>query len=57
MRNRILRFVIYGAVGVVTGLIVAGVVVLAEKFCQDILHRSLWQQALAPALDSGLLYF
>ena len=51
MRNRILRFVIYGAVGVVTGLIVAGVVVLAEKvLLEDILHRSLWQQALAPAL-------
>ena len=50
MRNRILRFVIYGAVGVVTGLIVAGVVVLAEKvLLEDILHRSLWQQALAPA--------
>ena len=52
MRNRILRFVIYGAVGVVTGLIVAGVVVLAEKvLLEDILHRSLWQQAIAPALD------
>ena len=51
MRNRILRFVIYGAVGVITGLIVAGVVVLAEKvLLEDILHRSLWQQALAPAL-------
>ena len=55
MRNRILRFVIYGAVGVVTGLIVAGVVVLAEKvLLEDILHRSLWQQALAPALGLWL---
>ena len=51
MRNRILRFLTYGAVGVVTGLIVAGVVVLAEKvLLEDILHRSLWQQACAPAL-------
>ena len=51
MRNRILRFLTYGAVGVVTGLMVAGVVVLAEKvLLEDILHRSLWQQACAPAL-------
>ena len=42
MRNRILRFLTYGAVGVVTGLIVAGVIVLAEKvLLEAVLHRSL----------------
>ena len=51
MRNRILRFVTYAAVGVGTGLIVAGVVVLAEKvLLEAVLHRSLLQQACAPAL-------
>ena len=44
MRNRVLRFLIYGAVGVVTGLIVAGVIVLAEKILLEaVLHRSLLQ--------------
>ena len=51
MRNRILRFLTYSAVGVVTGLIVAGVVVVAEKVLLDaVLHRNLLQQAFAPAL-------
>ncbi|HIF65854.1 MAG TPA: chloride channel protein, partial [Acidimicrobiia bacterium] len=51
MRNRILRFGTYAAVGVVTGLIVAGIVVLAEKvLLEAVLHRSLLQQACAPAL-------
>ena len=51
MRNRVLRFLIYGAVGVVTGLIVAGVIVLAEKILLEaVLHRSLLQQACAPAV-------
>ena len=55
MRNRILRFLTYAAVGVATGLIVAGVVVVAEKILLDaVLHRSLWQQALAPVLGLWL---
>ena len=51
MRNRIFRFATYAGVGIATGLIVAGVVVLAEKvLLETVLHRSLWQQACAPAL-------
>ena len=51
MRNRIFRFTIYAGVGVATGLIVAGVVVLAEKvLLEAVLHRSLLQQACAPGL-------
>ncbi|MGY9071685.1 MAG: chloride channel protein [Acidimicrobiales bacterium] len=54
MRNRILRFVAYAAVGVATGLVVAGVETLAiEIMLEGLLHAELWQQALAPGL--GLL--
>jgi chloride channel protein, CIC family len=54
MRNRVLRFVAYAAVGIVTGLVVAGVETLAiEIMLEGLLRADLWQQALAPGL--GLL--
>ncbi len=54
VRNRILRFVAYAAVGVITGAMVAVVALLAEKVLLDeVLHTELWKQALAPGV--GLL--
>ena len=51
MRNRLLRFAAYIAVGVVTGLIVAAVAVLSEKvLLERVLHLPPWQRVLAPAL-------
>ena len=51
MRNRLLRFATYIAVGVVTGLIVAAVAVLSEKVLLDaVLHLPRWQMVAAPAL-------
>ena len=54
MRNRILRFLAYATVGVITGAMVAAVALMAEKVLLDeVLHADLWQQALAPSV--GLL--
>jgi len=54
VRNRILRFLAYAAVGVITGAMVAVVALVAEKVLLDeVLHMELWKQALAPGL--GLL--
>lgn len=54
MRNRILRFLAYAVVGIITGAMVAAVALVAEKVLLDeVLHAKLWQQALAPSV--GLL--
>lgn len=51
MRNRLLRFATYIAVGAATGLVVAGVATLSEKILLErVLHLPTWQQAAAPAL-------
>ena len=51
MRNRLLRFATYIAVGVVTGLIVATVAVLSEKvLLERVLHLPTWQMVASPAL-------
>lgn len=51
MRNRLLRFATYVAVGVVTGLIVAAVAELSEKvLLERVLHLPPWQRMIAPAL-------
>ncbi len=51
MRNRLLRFATYVAVGVVTGFIVAAVAVLTEKvLLERVLHLPPWQRMIAPAL-------
>lgn len=51
MRNRLLRFATYVAVGVVTGFIVAAVAVLTEKvLLERVLHLPPWQRVIAPAL-------
>ena len=51
MRNRLLRFATYIAVGVVTGLLVAAVAVLSEKvLLERVLHLPTWQMVAAPAL-------
>ncbi len=51
MRNRLLRFATYVAVGVVTGLIVAAVAELSEKvLLEQVLHLPPWQRMIAPAL-------
>ena len=51
MRNRLLRFATYVAVGVVTGLIVAAVAELSEKvLLERVLHLPSWQRMIAPAL-------
>ena len=51
MRNRLLRFATYIAVGVVTGLIVAAVAVLSEKvLLERVLHLPTWQMVASPAL-------
>ncbi len=54
VRNRILRFAAYGAVGLITGAMVAVVALVAEKvLLAEVLEAELWQQALAPGV--GLL--
>lgn len=54
VRNRVLRFLAYAAVGVITGAMVAFVALTAEKMLlEEVLHLELWKQALAPGL--GLL--
>ena len=51
MRNRLLRFATYVAVGVATGFIVAAVAVLTEKvLLEQVLHLPAWQRMIAPAL-------
>ena len=51
MRNRILRFATYAAVGAITGAIISVVTLVAEKFLlKDILERDLWQKAAAPVV-------
>ena len=51
MRNRLLRFATYIAVGVATGFIVAMVALLAEKvLLAQVLHLPPWQRVIAPAL-------
>ncbi len=51
MRNRLLRFATYVAVGAVTGFIVAMVAVLTEKvLLERVLHLPPWQRMIAPAL-------
>lgn len=51
MRNRLLRFATYIAVGVATGFIVAMVALLAEKvLLEQVLHLPPWQRVIAPAL-------
>jgi CIC family chloride channel protein len=51
VRNRILRFATYAAVGSITGAIISVVTLVAEKFLlEDILERDLWQKAAAPVV-------
>jgi len=54
MRGRILRLSAYALVGVVTGLAVSAIELVALRLLlESLLERDLWQQALAPGL--GLL--
>lgn len=54
MRERALRFLIYGLIGVAIGLVAAGLDRLTlETILEEVAERPLWQQAIAPTL--GLL--
>ena len=55
MRDRILRFVVYAGVGVLTGLVVAVVELVAvEWLLHDVLEAPLWVRVITPGL--GLLF-
>ncbi len=54
MRNRVLRFAAYAAVGVITGSMVAVVALVAEStLLARVVELELWKQALSPGI--GLL--
>ncbi|MCP3938574.1 MAG: chloride channel protein [Actinomycetia bacterium] len=54
MRDRLLRFIAYAAVGVLTGLVVALIeFVTVELLLHEVLHAPLWVRAITPGI--GLL--
>lgn len=54
MRDRILRFVAYAGVGVLTGLVVALVELVADQWLlHEVLHAPLWVRTISPGI--GLL--